>query len=105
MMTATEITLKSPSIPLFQRRNFLHRTLTPLWKKEKRRFLGGVRRELFGQLFKNRHLQAAQKGFQRRGARKIDERRRTQSVRWSEAIERNEAYESFSAACLGVMKA
>jgi hypothetical protein len=26
-------------------------------------------------------------------------RRRTQSVRWSEAIERNEAYESFSAVC------
>jgi hypothetical protein len=30
---------------------------------------------------------------------KIDERRRTSPVRWSEAIERNEAYESFSAAC------
>jgi hypothetical protein len=30
---------------------------------------------------------------------KIDERRRTYRVRWSEAIERNEAYESFSAAC------
>src|SRR5262245_28962753 len=39
------------------------------------------------------------KRSQRRGARKIDERRRTQPVRWSEAIERNEAYESFSAAC------
>jgi hypothetical protein len=39
------------------------------------------------------------KRSQRRGARKIDERRRTLPVRWSEAIERNEAYESFSAAC------
>src|SRR5262249_7812062 len=62
MMTAAEVTLKSPSFPLFQRRNFL-RTLTPLWKKGKGRFLGGVRRELFGKLFKKRHLQAAQKGF------------------------------------------
>jgi hypothetical protein len=35
----------------------------------------------------------------RRRARKIDERRRTSAVRWSEAIERNEAYEPFSAAC------
>src|SRR5262249_10848512 len=33
------------------------------------------------------------KKTQRRGARKIDERRRTQPVRWSEVIERNEAYE------------
>jgi hypothetical protein len=39
------------------------------------------------------------KKTQRRGARKIDERRRTCSVRWSEAIKRNEAYEVFSAAC------
>jgi len=39
------------------------------------------------------------KSSQRRGARKIDERRRTWRVRCSEAIERNEAYESFSAAC------
>jgi hypothetical protein len=39
------------------------------------------------------------KKIQRRGARRIDERRRTWAVRWSEAIERNEAYESFSAAC------
>ena len=39
------------------------------------------------------------KSSQRRGARKIDERRRTRTVRWSEAIERNEAYEAFSAAC------
>jgi hypothetical protein len=39
------------------------------------------------------------KKTQRRGARKIDERRRTCSVRWSEAIKRNQAYEVFSAAC------
>src|SRR4029434_11164950 len=39
------------------------------------------------------------KRSQRQGARKIDERRRTAPVRCSEAIERNEAYESFSAAC------
>src|SRR4030095_933805 len=30
---------------------------------------------------------------------KIEERRRTYTVRWSEAIERNEAYEAFSAVC------
>ena len=36
------------------------------------------------------------KKIQRQGARKIDERRRTQAVRRNEAIERNEAYESFS---------
>jgi hypothetical protein len=30
---------------------------------------------------------------------KIDEWRRTYVVRWSETIERNEAYEAFSAAC------
>ena len=34
-----------------------------------------------------------------RGARKIDERRRTRAVRRSEAIERNEVDEAFSAAC------
>jgi hypothetical protein len=39
------------------------------------------------------------KKTQRQGARKIDERRRTYAVRCSEAIERNEAYEAFSAAC------
>jgi hypothetical protein len=39
------------------------------------------------------------KKTQRRGARKIDEGRRGHTVRWSEAIERNEAYEAFSAAC------
>ena len=41
------------------------------------------------------------KKIQRRGARKIDERRRTYPVRCSEAIERNEVYEAFSAACYG----
>jgi hypothetical protein len=45
-------------------------------------------------------LQAVKKA-QRRGARRIDERRRTWPVRWSESIERNEAYESFLAACYG----
>jgi hypothetical protein len=39
------------------------------------------------------------KRSQVRGARNIDERRRTSAVRWSEAIERNEADESFSTAC------
>jgi hypothetical protein len=39
------------------------------------------------------------KKTQKRGARQIDEWRRTRSVRRSEAIERNEAYEAFSAAC------
>jgi len=39
------------------------------------------------------------KKTQRRGARKIEEQRRTYPVRWSEAIERNEAYEAFSAVC------
>ena len=41
------------------------------------------------------------KRSQRRGARNIDERKRTLVLRCSEAIERNEAYEAFSAACLG----
>jgi hypothetical protein len=44
-------------------------------------------------------LAGCSKRSQMRGARKIDERRRTWPVRCSEAIERNEAYESFSAAC------
>jgi len=35
---------------------------------------------------------------QMRGARQTDERRRTQAVRWSEAMERNEAGEPFSTA-------
>ena len=51
MMTATEVTLKSPSVPLFQRENFLHWTLTPLWKacpEPSRREAQG--RELFGEL-------------------------------------------------------
>jgi hypothetical protein len=34
-----------------------------------------------------------------RGAREIDERRRTYAVRWSEAIECNEAGGPFSSAC------
>jgi len=38
------------------------------------------------------------KRFQMRGAREIDERRRTYGVRWSEAIEGNEADEPFSTA-------
>jgi len=33
-----------------------------------------------------------------RGAREADERRRTKEVRWSEAVERNEANGPFSAA-------
>src|SRR5262245_2363686 len=44
-------------------------------------------------------LAGCSKRSQRRGARTIDERRRTPMVRWSEAIERNETYGSFSAAC------
>ncbi len=32
-MAAAEVALKSPFIPLFQRGNFLRRTLTPLWKR------------------------------------------------------------------------
>jgi len=44
------------------------------------------------------------KKTQSRGARKVGERRRTQAVRWSEAIERNEGYESFSSACLQARK-
>jgi hypothetical protein len=39
------------------------------------------------------------KKTQRQGARQTDERRRTYAVRWSEAVECNEAYEAFSAAC------
>lgn len=42
-------------------------------------------------------LQAAQKALEARRAI-IDEWRRILPVRWSEAIERNEAYEAFSAA-------
>jgi hypothetical protein len=38
------------------------------------------------------------KKVQLRGAGKIDERRRTCAVRWSEAIERNKANEPFSTA-------
>jgi hypothetical protein len=38
------------------------------------------------------------KNIQRRGARYIGERRRTSPVRWSEPIERNEAYGCFSTA-------
>jgi hypothetical protein len=48
-------------------------------------------------LLKN-FLSGWSKRFQLRGARKIDERRRTYVVRWSEAIERNEANEPFSTA-------
>jgi hypothetical protein len=43
-------------------------------------------------------MHAAQKNSEARHA-KIDERRRTYAVRWSEAIEHNEAYEFFWAAC------
>jgi hypothetical protein len=35
-MATPEVAFKSPSVPLFQRRNFLRRTLTPLWKKRGR---------------------------------------------------------------------
>src|SRR5262245_15190503 len=63
MMTAAEVTLKSPSIPLFQRRNFLHRTLTPLWKRGEREISRRRETGIIWQTFKKRHLQAAQKGF------------------------------------------
>jgi hypothetical protein len=43
--------------------------------------------------------QAAQKELRGEAREKSTERRRTQPVRWSEAIELNEAYEPFSAAC------
>jgi hypothetical protein len=49
-------------------------------------------------LLKNSVCKLLKKILEARRA-KIDERRRTYSVRWSKAIERNEAYESFSAAC------
>jgi hypothetical protein len=39
------------------------------------------------------------KKVQMRGAREIEERKRTVAVRWSEAIERNEVDEPFSTAC------
>src|SRR5262245_59059453 len=103
MMTAAEVTLKSPSILIFQRRNFLHRTLTPLGKEGTGIFLGGVRRELFGKLLRNDTCRLLKKVSEARRAK--NRRADAYSVRWSEAIERNEAYESFSAACLGVMKA
>jgi hypothetical protein len=43
-------------------------------------------------------LSGRSKRFQVRGAREIDERRRTYAVRWSEAIEGNEADEPCSTA-------
>ena len=42
------------------------------------------------------------KRSQLRGPREFDEQRRTGAVRWSEAIERNEADEPFSTACDGI---
>jgi hypothetical protein len=32
-MATAELELKSPSVPLFQRENFLGKVLTPLWKR------------------------------------------------------------------------
>ncbi len=40
-MGATELVLKSPSVPLFQRGNFLRRNLTPLWKRGEGEIFGG----------------------------------------------------------------
>jgi len=48
--------------------------------------------------FVRKPLTGWSKKSQMQGARKIDERRRTWAVRWSEAIERNEADGLFSAA-------
>jgi hypothetical protein len=53
----------------------------------------------FSRWLKNFVVQAAQKDLRGEAREKIGERRRTYPVRWSEPIERNEAYESFSAAC------
>jgi hypothetical protein len=48
---------------------------------------------------KKLQFQAVQKGSDARRAT-IDERGRTHMVRWSEAIERNDADECFSTACI-----
>lgn len=90
MMTATEVTLKSPSVPLFQRENFLHWTLTLFGKHALSQAEGRRRGSNYLANFRAGHLQGCSKRFQRRSARRIDERRRTQLVRWSEAIEHNE---------------
>jgi hypothetical protein len=58
-MAVAEVALKSPLIPLFQRGNFLRRTLTPPFdglradfgKEGKGRFFGGMRRKLCGELW------------------------------------------------------
>jgi hypothetical protein len=47
---ATELVLKSPSVPLFQRGNFLRRNLTPLWKRGEGEIFGGSEVELFSEL-------------------------------------------------------
>jgi hypothetical protein len=103
-MIAAEVTLKSSSVPLFQRGNFRPRILTPLLKKEgKGRFLGGVRQELFGT--SGRTLAGRSKRSQRQGARRSMRGGVLFSYVDAKSVERNKAYESFSTGCLGVIKA
>jgi hypothetical protein len=52
-MKATELALKSPSVPpFFQRGNFLRYSFNPSLEKRERGDFLGVRRELFGELIK-----------------------------------------------------
>ena len=54
-MGVTGLVLNSPSVPLFQRGNFLRRNLTPLWKRGEGEIFGGMGRELLAN-FRDRTL-------------------------------------------------
>ena len=60
-MTAAEVTLKFPSVLVFQRGNFLHRTLTPLWIRGEGEISGQSKAGIIWRTFGPGHLQAAQK--------------------------------------------
>src|SRR5262245_41736971 len=109
MMIAAEVTFKSPFVLLFQRENFLHRTLHLLEKHVlsqvkgvKGGFLDGVTRELFGQLLRQDHLQAAQKDLRGKAREKSTSGGVLSQYVGARRSSTTKAYESFSTAFPGV---
>ncbi len=69
-MAAAEVGLKSPSIPLFERGNYLGRALTPLWKRGEGEILGAqwdgnICGELLGQDTRNMELKESSYGIRK----------------------------------------
>ena len=52
IMASAKAALKSPCVPLFQRGNFVRRTLTPLWKRGEGEIFGRNEAGIYGELLR-----------------------------------------------------